>query len=156
MKQPRPNPVLLFDGECGLCQRVVRLLLRLDRQERLHFATLQGSPGQAYLRIHGLPTSDFQTLVYVPDWKRRGQPEFLLRTAGVVAALRAVGGWGRPLAAVLNLFPVSWRDAAYRVVGRWRYRVFGTWRPQALSRPEWAQRFLDGVETGGAVRMESR
>jgi predicted DCC family thiol-disulfide oxidoreductase YuxK len=156
MNQSRPLPVLLYDGECGLCQRVVRFLLRLDEDGRLHFATLQGPQGQAYLRIHGLPTADIETLVLVPDWKRRGQPEFLLRTAGVVAALDVAGGFGRVLADVLRLFPVSWRDAGYRVVGRSRYRVFGPWRPRPLTRPEWAQRFLDGVETRPAVGMESR
>ena len=50
------GPVLLFDGTCGLCNRCVRLLLRLDRRARLHFAPLQSAPAQAYLRTHGLPT----------------------------------------------------------------------------------------------------
>jgi predicted DCC family thiol-disulfide oxidoreductase YuxK len=36
------GPVLFFDGECGLCNRVVRLMLRLDRRGRLRYAPLQG------------------------------------------------------------------------------------------------------------------
>jgi hypothetical protein len=28
--------VLFFDGECGLCNGVVRILIRLDRTGRLH------------------------------------------------------------------------------------------------------------------------
>lgn len=151
-----PGPVLFFDGECGLCQRIVRLLLRLDRRGRVRFAPLQGPIGQAYLRVHGLPTEDFETLVYVPDWSRRARPEFLVRTEGVVAALRAAGGLGRALAALLAIFPVSWRDAGYRAVGRWRYRVFGRWRPQPLPRAEWTGRFLEGVEPPRDVGAESR
>lgn len=154
--QPRPGPVLLFDGECGLCHRVVRLLLRLDRAGRLHFAPLQGPAAQEYLRAHGLPTADFETLIYVPDWNRRGEPEFLLRTAGVVAALREAGGMGRFLAAILGIFPLAWRDAGYRIVGRWRYRVFGPWRPRPLARPEWASRFLESLESGAGLGTESR
>src|SRR4051812_37486572 len=49
-----PVPVLFFDGECGLCNRVVRLLLRLDTRGRLRFAPLQGPVAQDYLRAHGL------------------------------------------------------------------------------------------------------
>lgn len=135
------GPVLLFDGECGLCHRMVRLLLRLDRAGRLRYAPLQGSAAQAYLRSHGLPTEDFDSLVFVPDWARRDRREFLLRTDGVLAALRAVGGAGRALA-VLRLVPRGWRDALYRGVARTRYRVFGPWRPRPLARPEWAARFL--------------
>ena len=139
----RTDPVLFFDGECGLCHRLVRLLLRLDRQARLRFAPLQGNTAQDYLRAHGLPTADFDTLVYVPDWNRRDRPEFLFRTAGVIAALRTVGGGlARVLAGLFGIFPTPVRDAGYRVVGHWRYRIFGPWRPRPLPRAEWAGRFL--------------
>ena len=67
---PHAGPVLLYDGECGLCNRVVRLLLRLDRGERLRFARLQSDAGQSYLQAQGLPAADFDSLVYVPDWGR--------------------------------------------------------------------------------------
>jgi predicted DCC family thiol-disulfide oxidoreductase YuxK len=137
-----PVPVLLFDGECGLCNRVVRLLLRLDTERRLRFAPLQGPPAQAYLRSHGLPTEDFDTLVFVPDWNHRAQANYLLRTAGVVAALRLAGGFGRFLAALLVIVPAGLRDAGYRAIGHSRYRLFGPWKPRPLPRAEWAARFL--------------
>ncbi len=147
-----PGPVLLFDGECGLCNRIVRGLLRLDRGGRLRFAPLQGSAAQAYLRAVGLPTADFDSLVFVPDWTRRegtargggggARAAYWLRTDGVIAALRVVGGLAAALAGVLALFPVRWRDAGYRLVARWRYRIFGEWRPRPLARAEWAARFL--------------
>jgi predicted DCC family thiol-disulfide oxidoreductase YuxK len=138
------GPVLFFDGQCGLCNRLVRFLLRLDRAGRLRFAPLQGPAAQGYLRAHGLPTVDFDTLIYVPDWSRRDRPDHLLRTGGVIAALRVVGGrTARLIAAVIALFPAVVRDAGYRVVGHWRYRIFGPWRPRPLPRPEWAARFLD-------------
>lgn len=141
--------VLLFDGECGLCQRVVRVLLRLDRRGVVRYAPLQGPAAQAYLRAQGLPTEDFDSLVWVADWTRRGPavgagagPGFLLRTDGAIAALRAVGGLGRVLAAVLAVVPPSWRDAGYCGIARCRYRIFGEWRPRPLARAEWAARFL--------------
>ena len=137
------GPVLFFDGECGLCNRLVRFLLRMDRAARLRFARLQGVTAQGYLRAHGLPTVDFDTLVFVPDWSQRDRPQHLLRTAGVIAALRAIDGrWARTLATFIGVFPPVVRDAAYRFVGRWRYRIFGPWRPQPLPRAEWAARFL--------------
>jgi predicted DCC family thiol-disulfide oxidoreductase YuxK len=142
----RPGPVLFFDGACGLCNRVVRLLLWMDRAGRLRFAPLQGPAAQAYLRAHGLPTQDFETLVYVPDWTRRAQPDYQLRTAGVVSALRELGALGRFFGGLLAIVPRAWRDAGYRAVGHWRYRVFGPWRPRPLPRREWAARFLDTME----------
>lgn len=138
------GPVLFFDGECGLCNRLVRLLLRMDPEGRLRFAPLQGPTAQAYLRRHGLPTEDFDTLVYVPDWSRREEPAYLFRTSGVIAALRAIGGaCARTLSDVVALFPARLRDAGYRVIGHWRYQIFGPWRPRSLPRPEWEERFFD-------------
>ena len=103
------HPVLFFDGECGLCNRLVRLLLRLDRKAVLRFGPLQGSTAQQYLRTHGLPTADFDTLIYAPDWNRREFPEFLVRTAGVIAALRATGD------DIENVMPHEiWPLATYR------------------------------------------
>ena len=136
------GPVLLYDGTCGLCNRVVRLLLRLDRRGDLRFTPLQGPAAQDYLRAHALPTEDFSTLVFVPDWARRERPDFRLRTDGVIAALRAAGGLGAGAAAVLGLCPAPLRDAAYRFVARWRYRIFGPWRECPLPRPEWRRRFF--------------
>lgn len=144
MSENPPNdvtgPVLLFDGECGLCNRVVRRLLRLDRRGVLRFAPLQGPVAQEFLHAHGLPAQDFSTLVFVPDWARHGQPEFLLRTDGVIAALRACGRNG--LAGLLGLMPRGLRDAGYKFVARTRYKIFGPWKACPLPRPEWVKRFL--------------
>jgi predicted DCC family thiol-disulfide oxidoreductase YuxK len=145
------GPMLLFDGECGLCNRVVRLLLRLDRRGILRFAPLQGPSAQDFLRAHGLPLQDFSTLVFVPDWAhsassgqaRREGPEFLLRTDGAIAALRACGGATRSLAAVLAVVPRGWRDTGYKFVARTRYKIFGPWRACPLPRPEWVARFFE-------------
>ena len=135
------GPVLLFDGECGLCNRCVRLLLRLDRAARLRYAPLQSPAAQAYLKAQGLPTEDFDSLVFVPDWANAAEVP-LRRTDGVLAALRLCPGTGRALAAVLGIFPATWRDAGYKLIARWRYRIWGEWRPRPLARPEWAERFL--------------
>ena len=89
-----PDPVLLFDGECGLCQRIVRVLLRLDRAGRLRYAPLQGAAARDFLVRHGLPTADFDSLVFVPDWSQRDRPDFSRRTDGAIAALRTCGAIG--------------------------------------------------------------
>ena len=135
--------MLLFDGECGLCQRVVRWLLRLDRRGVLRFAPLQGPAAQGFLRTHGLPPEDFDTLIFVPDWSRRGERNFLVRTAGAVAALRACDGAGRGLGKALAIGPAALRDAGYRWVARSRRRLVGAGRTGDAWRHPWSARFLD-------------
>ena len=134
--------MLLYDGNCGLCNGVVRLMLRNDPGGRMHFAPLQSAPAQEYLRKQGLPTDDFDSLVFVPDWRDPAKGAYLLRTDGALAAFAELGGSWRRTAAVLRRVPTPIRDGAYRLVARTRYAVFGAYKPSPLPDPEWEQRFL--------------
>jgi len=139
--KPTRQPVLFYDGRCGLCNRVVLLLLRTDREGRLRFATLQGEAGQAYLRLWELPTKDFDSLVFAPDWSVPNRFEPRLRTDGALAAAAVVGGVWR-LVTWARILPVWVRDPFYGLVARSRYALFGEYRPSPLPNPEWAKRFL--------------
>lgn len=132
-------PVLLFDGECGLCNALVRFLLRRDHAARLRFAPLQGAYGQAALRRLGLPTEDFDSLVFLP--KGDAGPG-LTRTDGALAVLAELGGAWPRLARTLRVVPAPLRDLVYKGVARSRYLIFGRYRPTPLPEPAWAERFI--------------
>lgn len=139
---PGPGgPVLLYDGECGLCRACVRLLLRADRARRLRFAPLQGGAAQVWLRERGLPTEDFDALIFVPEWAAPPGAAFQARTDGALAACAAAGGLLGWLA-VFRLLPRGARDAVYRRVARWRRRVLPAPGPDPRADPRWAGRFL--------------
>ena len=135
------RPVLLYDGECGLCNRLVRSLLRTDHAGRLSYAPLQSAPAQMYLRSQGLPTQDFDSLVFVMDWDYPLVYPPLLRTDGALAAAAEVGGIWR-LVAWLRILPSWLRDPFYKLVARTRYALFGEYRGKPLAESEWGSRFL--------------
>lgn len=135
------QPVLLYDGECGLCNAVVRFLLRRDRRGRLKFAPLQSAPAQAYLAAQCLPTQDFDSLVFIPDWHHPVRGTALLRTDGALAAFAELGG-GWSIIAKLRVLPRWLRDPFYKVVAKTRYALFGEYKPRPLPNPAWAERFL--------------
>jgi predicted DCC family thiol-disulfide oxidoreductase YuxK len=137
-----PQPVLLYDGECGLCNAVMRFMLKHDRRGELKFAPLQGALGQAFLSSRGMNTRDFDGIVFIDDMARI-DTAFALRTNGVVRALEEMGGGWLRLARLIRAVPVSWRDALYRLIARLRYRIFGRYRPTPLPNAEWARRILD-------------
>ncbi len=136
------TPVLLYDGECGLCNALMRFMLKHDRRGVLMFAPLQGATAQAFLRARGLPTSDFDSIVFVED-ARNPDADHHLRTTGALRALEEMGGGWRWAARVMRRVPAAWRDAAYRIVARLRYRLFGHYRPTPLPDPAWARRILE-------------
>jgi predicted DCC family thiol-disulfide oxidoreductase YuxK len=136
------QPVLFYDGECGLCNFVVRFLLREDGPGRMHFAPLQSAPAEAYLRAQGLPTEDFDSLVFVPDWRRQEPGAYQLRTTGVLRAADEIGGVWRVLS-WLRVLPGWLRDPFYKLVARLRYVLFGEFHGEPLAKSkEWGGRFL--------------
>jgi len=134
-------PVLLFDGECGLCVRAVRLLLNSDRKRRLRFAPLQGGAAQEFLRECGWATEDFESVIFVSDWARRMVRPPLIKTDALCAAVEVTGG-GLALLGWLRFFPRSWRDAVYRWVARWRRQFFGRGDGDELLREFGVERFI--------------
>jgi predicted DCC family thiol-disulfide oxidoreductase YuxK len=135
------QPVLLYDGECGLCNGIVRFLIREDRRGRMKFAPLQSAPAQAYLRARGLATENFDSLVFVPDWSDPGAAAPRLRTDGALGATDEIGGLWRVVSGARGL-PRWLRDGAYKLIARSRYRLFGEYRPTPLPEESWAERFL--------------
>jgi predicted DCC family thiol-disulfide oxidoreductase YuxK len=116
-------------------------MLRHDAAGRIRFAPLQGRAGQDYLRAQGLPTEDFDSLVFVPDWADPARGAFLLRTSGALAAFALLDGPWRALS-WLGVVPGFLRDPVYRLVSRTRTMLFGKYRPRPLANPAWAARFL--------------
>jgi predicted DCC family thiol-disulfide oxidoreductase YuxK len=86
---------------------------------------------QAFLRVHGLPTEDFDSLVFVTDHPDRSPPYFL-RTTAVLRGLDEIGGLWR-IIAWLTVIPACWRDPFYDFLARIRYRVFGEYVLSPLS-----------------------
>ena len=117
----------------------MRFVLRLDRAGRIKVASLQGVTGQAMLRRAGLPTQDFDSLVFFPEISRN---DTLMRTDGVVAVFAALPGGWKTVGRLLGMLPQSFRDGGYRIIARSRRRIFGDPRPDGLDDPAWADRVL--------------
>jgi predicted DCC family thiol-disulfide oxidoreductase YuxK len=60
--------LLLYDGECGLCNRLNRFVLRRDRRDRFRFAALQGEVGRAWAARLGRDPDDLSTFLVVADF----------------------------------------------------------------------------------------
>ena len=128
--------IVVFDAQCLLCSRWVRFLLRFDRQAVFQFASIQGPTGQALLSQAGLRVDGLQTLLLV-DGNRSWQ-----HTGAILRVLDALG-WPWRLAWLLWLVPAPVRDAAYRLVARNRYTIFGRSEACLMPPADYARRFLD-------------
>lgn len=163
------QPILFFDGVCGLCNRFVDFMLRADSQHRFRYAPLQGETARRLLgmddeaggdearggkagdhqasgRETGDPTSSDSRL---GDLTSDDPRSFVFldtdrrfeQSNAVLHAMAQLGGLWR-LIAVLYVFPRPVRDFVYRIVARNRYRWFGRRDACRMPTPEERDRFL--------------
>ena len=136
------NPIILYDGVCGLCNRLVRFMLRQDKRGRLHFASLQSEFAAKILRRHDLNTTDLDTFHFVENYEQPNERVFQ-RSDAALRVGRELGGFWAVLAAIAKVLPRALRDLLYRIIARNRYRVFGKYETFMLPAPNQRSRFLD-------------
>ena len=136
------HPILLYDGVCGLCNRMNQFVLRHDRAGVFRFASLQSALAARVLARHGADAADLDT-VYVVVNPDQPDEHLLARSDAVIFVLKQLGGFWGLTGFVLQFKPRFLRDWGYRVVARNRYRFFGQSETCFLPSPENRDRFLD-------------
>lgn len=116
------DSVLLFDGECGLCSTAVRWILRHERTDAaerpMWLAALQGETAAGLRAQHPRIPLTVDTVVYVDDGRVH------LRSKAFMYLARHLRGPWRGLY-YLRFMPGFLPDLGYRLVARFRYRIWG-------------------------------
>lgn len=129
-----PEIILFFDGVCGLCNGLVDWLLPRDKQKKIKFATLQGTTAA---RLLSPPLrEDLNTVVL---WYKG---EVLTESTAILTCLKELGGlWS--LVRLLKIIPSFIRDSIYRMIAKYRYKIFGKLSTCRLPLPGERLQFLD-------------
>ncbi|HYP14329.1 MAG TPA: DCC1-like thiol-disulfide oxidoreductase family protein [Bryobacteraceae bacterium] len=115
---------LFYDGNCGLCHRAVKFVLRHDPQGRhFVFAPLDSPAFRRRVPQHRAAILPDSVVVLTSSG------EFLVESTAVVYLLRKLGGRWSLAGFLLQVIPQGLRDASYRGVARVRRKLFA--RPEA-------------------------
>jgi predicted DCC family thiol-disulfide oxidoreductase YuxK len=109
------RPVLLYDAHCRLCRFAARLVVRLDRADRLAYLPLDGAEAEPLLRP--LPEAERASTwrLALPDGRLVG------RGRGATGVLEALGH--RRSARALAALPDGVVELGYDLVARHRGRL---------------------------------
>src|SRR2546430_238885 len=136
------HPIILYDGVCGLCNHLVQFVLRRDPNGIFRFASLQSSFAARIVSRHGANALNLDTVYVVVNYDLPGE-HLLARSDAIISILKQLGGIWKVLGILFQLLPRVVRDAAYRLVARNRYRIFGRFEICMIPAPENRARFLD-------------
>lgn len=134
------SPIILYDGVCGLCNRMVQFVLKRDRRKVFRFASLQSGFAAEVLRRHGESPTELSTMYVVLDYGQPGE-RLLERSDAAAFVLNELEGIWKIVAAIRYL-PRFVRDWGYRVVARNRYKWFGKHDTCPVPRAEERERFV--------------
>ena len=140
-KSGEANPIILYDGVCGLCNRLVQFLLKRDKRGRLRFASLQSDFAARVLSRHGIDPKDLDTVQVVVNYEQSDE-QVVNRSDAVLRAAQELGMPWNILTTIARIVPRALRDVVYGFVARNRYRVFGKYETCMLPDPNQQHRFM--------------
>lgn len=141
MNRSQGRHLLLFDGDCGLCEWLVQFVLARDPAGIFHFASLASPEGRSIVTRHGGDADDVSTVYVIADY-RTPEARPLTKSRAALFVSRALG-WPWRAATLLGVLPTRLLNRLYDVVARNRYRMFGRREECLMPRPEWQDRFID-------------
>jgi predicted DCC family thiol-disulfide oxidoreductase YuxK len=139
---PESDLVVLYDGVCGLCNRLVQFLLQHDKYDRLKFASLQSDFARTALTRHGADASDLDTIQIIENYGQTDERLFS-RSDAILRAGKALGGFWKFASGIGGYLPKGLRDSFYRSVARNRYSLFGKYDTCLMPEPRYRKKFLD-------------
>jgi len=128
--------VILFDGECNLCNGSVQFVIRNDKKKLFQFASLQSEGGKALLEKYGLNSNDLNSFILIQNDKAYFQSTAALNVASQLSGVVK-------LLAGFKIVPPFIRDAVYKFIAKNRYKWFGQRDACMIPTPELKSRFLN-------------
>ena len=113
----KPQLVLLYDGECNLCSRFLRIVTRWDKHQKIHIISQFSEEGNQFLEQH-----DYKPLADSMLFFENGV--FYDRSNAVLRVFRILSGLWPMLYAGIVL-PRTLRNGIYDFIARNRYKWFG-------------------------------
>ena len=128
------QPILLFDGECGFCNKSIQFFLKHEKSKAMHFAPLQSEIGIA-LRNYFEITENTDSIILI-----RGHEAYIKSCAALRLTGYMKGLW--PAMIVFLVIPPFVRNMAYDFIAKRRMKWFGRVENCALLDKEDKARFL--------------
>ena len=119
MKNKAPA-ILFYDGDCGLCNRVVQFVLRFEKSQEIQFAKLNSSFTENFFLENGGIIPDGSTVLLYSNYH-------IYKKSGAALQLLSYLKWPFQLLKLFHLFPVCWRDRLYDWVAKNRIRWFSSY-----------------------------
>ena len=118
METKNQKDIIIFDGECNLCNGVIGWLMKFAPTSTFDFLPFQSPKGQQLLRHYNRATDRLDTVILI------NQTGIHTHSDGFLKIVAEIPKWKR-VAALLGFIPRMLRDYVYKTASRNRLKWFG-------------------------------
>jgi predicted DCC family thiol-disulfide oxidoreductase YuxK len=111
------QPILLFDGECGFCNKSLQFFLKHEKSKSMHFAPLQSEVGKE-VRNYFEIDKKIDSVILIKDYSA-----YIKSCAALRLTLYMKGFW--PLMMVFLVVPPFLRNMVYDAMAKRRMKIAG-------------------------------
>lgn len=113
----KKQPILLFDGECGFCNKSIQFFLKREKNKKMHFAPLQSEVGKQ-LRTYFEIDEKIDSIILIKE-----HSAYIKSCAALRLTPFMKGAW--PLMMVFVIIPPFIRNVFYDLIAKNRMKFFG-------------------------------
>ena len=135
MRKNIPQPLLLFDGVCNLCNSSVQYVIKHDRKQKFKFASLQSDAAKEILLQYEMKNYDLNSIILIKN------NQLFDKSSAILRVLKTLGGF-HSIAYILIVLPIFLRDKLYNYIAKNRYKWYGKKESCMIPTAELKNRFL--------------
>ena len=126
--------IIVFDGVCNFCNRVVQIIIRHDPSAQIHFTAQQTEAGEKLLHQYSIKES-ISSVVFITKGAVYYQSDAVIEIAKLLT------GWPGVFKYTI-IVPRFFRNYIYQLIAANRYRLFGKQDQCMVPKEEDKKRFL--------------
>ncbi|WP_080875035.1 thiol-disulfide oxidoreductase DCC family protein [Oceanobacillus timonensis] len=127
--------MILFDGECNVCDSFVQFILNKDQENQFLFTSLQSEAGEFIREKYRVP-DDLDSVLFID-----GEKICMKSDAALNVLQKLPLPW--KLLTAGKMLPYSIRDAVYDFIARNRHKWFGKKQSCRLPTPQERKQFVE-------------
>ncbi len=129
-----PEPIILYDGYCPMCNGFVKFILRFDKKQQFYFTPLDSPAGQKILQTAQLNAASSSVVLWKKD-------RAYTRSEAVFEVAKLLGAPWNFISLAAHL-PLKFTNAVYNFIAKYRTKFTGNYTSCPLPPEKWRKRFI--------------
>ncbi|MBS1651318.1 MAG: DUF393 domain-containing protein [Bacteroidetes bacterium] len=130
----KQQPLLLFDGDCGFCNKIILFFLKYESSKTMHFVSLKSESGKKLKQYFEINAS-IDSIILIKNYSA-----YIKSCAALRLALYLKGIW--KLLIVFIIIPPFIRNFVYDIIAKHRKKIIQHSTNCEMLSPKDAQRFI--------------